>query len=85
LCAARISERRREELTSLVEKHIAAGGTVWMTTYTIAQHRCDDLSELLTRFLAPWRGAAAQLSGDRDGVGAGSHLVKRKRLASPRA
>jgi Replication protein len=51
ICAAKISERRRDELTRLVEKHIAAGGSVWMTTYTIQHSRFDDLADLLKRFL----------------------------------
>nr|MDQ2887761.1 protein rep [Chloroflexota bacterium] len=51
VCAAKISERRRDELACLVEKHIAAGGSVWMTTYTIKHKRFDDLSDMLQRFL----------------------------------
>ena len=51
ICAAKISERRREELAGLVEKHIAAGGSVWMTTYTIRHKRYDNLADLLQRFL----------------------------------
>jgi hypothetical protein len=51
LCAARISNHRRKELAALVQAHVAAGGSVWMTTYTIRHSRFDDLAELLQRFL----------------------------------
>lgn len=51
ICAAKISERRRDELATLVRKHIEAGGSVWMTTYTIKHKRFDDLADLLKRFL----------------------------------
>ena len=36
LCAAKISERRREELERAISRHIEQEGTVFMATYTIA-------------------------------------------------
>jgi hypothetical protein len=55
ICAAKISERRREEVARLVKKHIEAGGAVYMSTYTIRHDRYDDLSDLVARFLAARR------------------------------
>ena len=51
LCAAKISERRREELERAISRHIAHNGVVFMATYTIAHSRFDDLSRLLQAFL----------------------------------
>jgi hypothetical protein len=51
ICAAKISERRRDELARLIKKHIAAGGSVYMTTYTIRHGRRDDLEEMVGKFL----------------------------------
>jgi hypothetical protein len=64
ICATRISEGRRAELARLVEKHIASGGSVWMTTYTIRHDRYDDLADLLANFLEARRKA----KGGRRGV-----------------
>ncbi len=50
-CAAKISERRREELARLIKKHIEAGGCVYLATYTVSHQRYDDLGDLLKRFL----------------------------------
>jgi len=55
ICAAKISEQRRGELARLVEKHVAAGGSVYMTTYTIRHDRYDDLADLVDRFLVARR------------------------------
>ena len=55
ICAAKISEKRRGELARLIEKHIAAGGSVYMTTYTIRHDRYDDLADLVDRFLVARR------------------------------
>ena len=63
LCAAKISERRRVELERIIKKHIAAGGSVYMVTYTISHHRYDDLRDLLSKFLA----ARSDVKGSRLG------------------
>ena len=55
VCAARISERRRDELARIVAAHVAAGGSVWMTTYTVAHKKADDLAALVEKFLAARR------------------------------
>lgn len=55
MCAALISEKRRDELSELVKAHVKAGGSVYMTTYTIKHSRYDDLAALLSRFLAARR------------------------------
>ena len=51
LCAAKISERRRDELERAVSRHIAQNGAVYMATYTVSHSRYDDLSCLLQAFL----------------------------------
>src|SRR5204863_5978567 len=51
LCAAKISERRRDELERAVSRHIAQNGAVYMATYTVSHSRHDDLSCLLRAFL----------------------------------
>lgn len=55
VCAARISERRRDELARIVAAHVAAGGSVWMTTYTVSHKKADDLADLVEKFLAARR------------------------------
>lgn len=55
VCAAKISEQRRDELARLVEKHVAAGGSVWMTTYTVSHKKTTDLADLVANFLAARR------------------------------
>jgi hypothetical protein len=52
VCSSRIAEKRRDELARLIKKHIKAGGSCYMVTYTIAHSRYDDLRELLRLFLA---------------------------------
>lgn len=51
VCAAKISERRRVELEKVIKQHIALGGSVYMTTYTISHHRHNNLPDLLDSFL----------------------------------
>lgn len=55
VCAAKISERRRVELEKIDKQHIALGGSIYMTTYTISHKKYDVLAELLQRFLAARR------------------------------
>jgi len=65
ICAAKISEQRRSELARIVEAHIAAGGSVWMTTYTIRHKKFNDLADLLKRFLEARRVAKGGNAGIR--------------------
>jgi hypothetical protein len=51
LCAAKISERRRDELERAVTRHVEQQGAVYMATYTVSHSRYDDLSRLLQAFL----------------------------------
>lgn len=51
LCAAKISERRRDELARAISRHIEQQGTVFMATYTVSHSRFDNLSVLLQAFL----------------------------------
>jgi hypothetical protein len=64
LCAVKISERRREEIERAIAHCLAKGGGVYLATYTISHHRCDELSELLSSFLSARKkmrqGRAAQ-------------------------
>lgn len=47
VCSAKISERRRAELQTLIASHEAAGGVVLLVTRTVPHERKDDLDELL--------------------------------------
>lgn len=47
VCAAKISERRRSELESLIAFHQAAGGVVLLVTRTFPHQRADILADLL--------------------------------------
>lgn len=51
LCAAKISERRRDELARAISRHIEQQGAVFMATYTVSHSRFDVLSTLLQAFL----------------------------------
>lgn len=64
ICAAKISEKRRGQLSLAVERHVSGWtvngegrlpGSVWMTTYTASHKREDVLLELLTAFLSARR------------------------------
>jgi hypothetical protein len=47
VCAAKISERRRVELKSAIERHLSNGGGVYLLTLTNPHHFGDKLGELL--------------------------------------
>lgn len=47
VCAAKISERRRVELKAAMDRHLAAGGGVYLLTLTNGHNYGDDLRELL--------------------------------------
>lgn len=49
VCAAKISERRRQELHQLLDAHKAAGGVVLFVTRTAPHTRTDDLGDLLAQ------------------------------------
>ncbi|MFL5624323.1 MAG: protein rep, partial [Ktedonobacteraceae bacterium] len=72
LCAAKISEHRRVELEQAIARCIANGGAVYLTTYTIAHKRYDNLSTLLQSFLQARKrmkqGRAAQALRQRFGI-----------------
>lgn len=49
VCAAKITERRRQELAALVDEAIGRGNSVAMLTLTVPHHYGDDLSVVLDR------------------------------------
>jgi hypothetical protein len=51
ICATKISEKRRRQLARLVTAHLATGGSVWMTTYTVSHKKYTSLEQLLNDFL----------------------------------
>jgi hypothetical protein len=53
------------ELQEIIRQHMLAGGSVYMTTYTISHKRYDDLSDLLQRFLEARRKAKQGRRGQR--------------------
>jgi hypothetical protein len=55
--AARISERRRQELEEAINRCVELGGSVYLVTYTVAHERYDDLEKLLQAFLSARRKA----------------------------
>ena len=55
VCAAKIAARRRGELEGAIAAHRAAGGAVFLLTYTVAHGRGENLEELLGAFLAALR------------------------------
>lgn len=46
VCTAKISERRRVELLGLMDAHKAAGGRLYLCTFTIPHHETDALADL---------------------------------------
>lgn len=61
VCAAKISERRRLEMRTAIERHRATGGGVYLLTLTNAHHFGDQLAELL----AGQAKALSYFNGDR--------------------
>jgi len=49
VCSAKISERRRSELKTLIDAHTATGGVVLLVTRTVPHSRTDNLEELLSK------------------------------------
>lgn len=47
VCSAKISELRKGELQTAIDTHAAAGGAMYLFTYTFSHNRLDDLSALL--------------------------------------
>lgn len=72
LCAAKISERRRDELERAITRHTGDQGGVYMATYTVSHSRHDVLSDLLQTFLQARKrvkqGKAAQHRKEHFGV-----------------
>lgn len=62
VCAAKISERRRQELHQLMAAHRAAGGTILFITRTAPHSRTDDLGDLLAQL----KKAEASYKAHRD-------------------
>jgi hypothetical protein len=55
VCAAKIAERRCQEVTAAIAAHRAAGGVVLAVALTFRHERGDDLAAILRRFLAAVR------------------------------
>lgn len=45
VCAAKITEGRREELQHAITEHVKNGGMVYLVTYTFRHHQGDDLRD----------------------------------------
>jgi hypothetical protein len=52
VCAAKISERRKEEITKAFEQHKAQGGKIALLTLTFRHKKNDRLKDTLKRFLS---------------------------------
>jgi hypothetical protein len=55
VCAAKIAERRCQEVASGIAAHRAAGGVVLAVALTFRHERGEDLADILRRFLAALR------------------------------
>lgn len=49
-CAAKVSERRKNEVVSATDRHKGAGGGLYLVTFTTSHKRHDDLGEWLGKF-----------------------------------
>ncbi len=56
VCAAKIAERRCQEVAAGIAAHRAVGGVVLAVALTFRHNREDDLADILRRFLAGLRG-----------------------------
>lgn len=61
VCAAKISEKRKKELTQAINAHKASSGQLAMLTLTVSHKRSDDLEKLLEAF----NSATTQLFGGK--------------------
>jgi hypothetical protein len=55
ICAAKIAERRCQEVAAAIAAHRATGGVVLAVALTFRHERGDDLADILRRFLAALR------------------------------
>jgi hypothetical protein len=64
VCSAKVSERRRLDLTAGLSRWTAKGGRVWLMSLTFPHAKGDNLEELLAAFAKArksfWGGRAAQ-------------------------
>ncbi|MGX4644451.1 protein rep, partial [Massilia sp. SYSU DXS3249] len=51
-CAAKVSERRKQEIVSATDMHKAQGGGLYLVTFTTSHKRDDDLGRWLKKFAA---------------------------------
>lgn len=56
VCAASISEVRRQQVEETIRRHIEAGGIVCMAAFTMPHHRFQSSAELRTAISETWRG-----------------------------
>lgn len=50
VCAAKISESRKREIQTATDAHTAAGGALYMVTFTFSHQRHEDIADLMARF-----------------------------------
>lgn len=55
VCAAKVAERRRQEVEDLCRAHIAAGGRLYMAAFTMPHHRFQSAKELRDAVALAWR------------------------------
>lgn len=48
-CAAKVSERRKQEIVKATDMHKSAGGSLYMITHTFAHQRSDQLADTMIR------------------------------------
>lgn len=59
VCAAKISQRRRDELSNALDQHRAGDGGLLLVTFTYAHTWADDVAELLVKQQKAWDAVKA--------------------------
>ncbi len=62
VCASKVSQRRRNELSEVVAKHRANGGHLLLVTYTFSHTKHDDLAVMMERLLKAFNAMKQQRS-----------------------
>lgn len=59
VCGGKVAEVRRQEVVTVCEKHLEAGGTVYMATLTVRHSVADRCADLRPKVAAAWRRVLA--------------------------
>lgn len=59
ICAVRVGEKKREQLFRIIRSHVAAGGRLYMGTFTVPHRQGDDLKKQVQNFTTAFRKLTA--------------------------